>query len=272
MNVSRNIDAHICTLFYLAVMLCLSSLILTYCWVLFGMGIVLSIKQTRSREIPYGRYAGKSNSRRFIPAKLAWFLQELPSFLVPMLLVWRSGWRCGMGRMLLLSLFCAHYFQRTFVYSLLTKGRPSPLYIVMSALIFCSVNGFVQGHYLLHCAAYDDSWLTDVRLVTGVTLFLLGMAVNVHSDYILRNLRKPGEITYKIPKGGMFEYVSGANFFGEIIEWFGFAVATWSLPAFAFAFFTLCSIGPRAYNHHRFYHEKFADYPKSRKAVIPFIF
>ena len=27
----------------------------------------------------------------------------------------------------------------------------------------------------------------------------------------------------------MFEYVSGANFFGEIVEWTGFAIATWSL-------------------------------------------
>lgn len=54
-------------------------------------------------------------------------------------------------------------------------------------------------------------------------------------------------------KGGMFNYVSGANFFGEIIEWTGFAVASWSLPSAAFAIFTACFISPRAVNHHRFY-------------------
>ncbi|XP_071361312.1 3-oxo-5-alpha-steroid 4-dehydrogenase 2a [Trachinotus anak] len=97
------------------------------------------------------------------------------------------------------------------------------------------------------------------------------MAINMHSDHILRSLRKPGEITYKIPSGGMFEFVSGANFFGEIVEWCGYAVAAWSLPTFAFAFFTACSIGPRAYQHHRDYHQKFEDYPHSRKALIPFI-
>jgi 3-oxo-5-alpha-steroid 4-dehydrogenase len=53
-------------------------------------------------------------------------------------------------------------------------------------------------------------------------------------------------------KGGMFNYVSGANFFGEIVEWTGFAVACWSVPAAAFAMFTACFIGPRAVNHHRF--------------------
>jgi len=55
-----------------------------------------------------------------------------------------------------------------------------------------------------------------------------------------------------VDAGGLFTYVSGANYFGEIVEWFGFAIATWSLPAFAFAFFTLCCIGPRAYHHHRY--------------------
>lgn len=52
--------------------------------------------------------------------------------------------------------------------------------------------------------------------------------------------------------GGMFEYVSGANFFGEIVEWLGFAVANGSLPAYSFFFFTLCNIGPRAVHHHRY--------------------
>lgn len=51
--------------------------------------------------------------------------------------------------------------------------------------------------------------------------------------------------------GGMFTYVSGANFFGEILEWSGFAVLNWSLPALAFAVFTLFNIGPRALQHHR---------------------
>ena len=51
--------------------------------------------------------------------------------------------------------------------------------------------------------------------------------------------------------GGMFDYISGANFFGEMIEWWGFALACYSLPAVAFAMFTALNIGPRAYSHHR---------------------
>ena len=58
--------------------------------------------------------------------------------------------------------------------------------------------------------------------------FRAGMWINIQSDGILRNLRKPGETNYKIPKGGLFRYVSGANFLGEIAEWSGFAIAAGS--------------------------------------------
>lgn len=52
--------------------------------------------------------------------------------------------------------------------------------------------------------------------------------------------------------GGMFTYVSGANFFGEIVEWIGFALACWSLPSLSFALFTAFNIGPRAIQHHKY--------------------
>ncbi|XP_031654697.1 3-oxo-5-alpha-steroid 4-dehydrogenase 2b [Oncorhynchus kisutch] len=152
------------------------------------------------------------------------------------------------------------------------RGRPFPLRVMIEAGVFCSLNGFTQSHYLVHCAHYHPTWTSDTRFLIGSTLFLLGMAINVHSDYLLRNLRQPGEVVYKIPKGGLFRYVSGANYFGEIVEWFGYAMATWSLTTFSFAFCSMCFIGRRAVHHHRYYRETFHDYPRSRRALIPFIF
>uniref|UniRef100_A0A3B1JG99 3-oxo-5-alpha-steroid 4-dehydrogenase n=1 Tax=Astyanax mexicanus TaxID=7994 RepID=A0A3B1JG99_ASTMX len=251
-------------------MLCHDSTIHNLSWGFIIGGFLYLLHQVNNHT-PYGRYVDLQHPGVMVPAKAAWLIQELPSFLVPVLLMLTTESSTDLGRYILLWTFILHYFQRTFIYALLTKGRPCPLYIVVSAVVFCSVNGFLQGHYMLHCAWYEAAWYTDVRFILGLFLFFSGMAINIHSDHILRNLRKPGEITYKIPKGGMFELVSGANFFGEIMEWCGYAVAAWSLPAFAFAFFTVCSIGPRAYDHHRYYLEKFEDYPKSRKAVIPFI-
>ena len=60
------------------------------------------------------------------------------------------------------------------------------------------------------------SWL-------GLFLFLLGMGINVHSDSVLRGLRAPGETGYRIPHGGLFSHVSAPNYFGETLEWCGFA-------------------------------------------------
>lgn len=132
---------------------------------------------------------------------------------------------------------------------------------------------YMQGRYLTHFQRFEETTWLEPHFVLGVATFFVGMAINLHADTILLNLRKgdttPGQ--YHIPRGGMFHFVSGANFFGEIVEWTGFAIAAWSLPAAAFAVFAFCNIGPRGAQHHAWYKKKFEDYPVRRKAVIPFI-
>jgi 3-oxo-5-alpha-steroid 4-dehydrogenase 1 len=88
---------------------------------------------------------------------------------------------------------------------------------------------------------------------------------------VLRALRKPGETGYAIPYGGLYRWVSCPNYFGELLEWIGFAIAAWTLPALAFAVFTFANLFPRALSHHRWYREKFVDYPADRKAMLPLI-
>ncbi|XP_075059627.1 3-oxo-5-alpha-steroid 4-dehydrogenase 2 [Mixophyes fleayi] len=240
---------------------------------LFIVGLLFLLRQL-TEPAGYGKHVQRKAKQMsiLIPAKYGWFIQELPSFLVPlMVILYNQDWDT-MGCKMVFFMFCGHYFQRTFIYSSLTRGRPTPLHIVVLAVVFCSYNGFLQGHCMVYVAVYPQDWYMDIRFTSGAIIFCFGMGINIHSDYILRKLRKPSEVTYRIPQGGMFNYVSGANFLGEIVEWFGYAVATWSLPAFAFALFTLCFIGPRAYHHHRFYLQEFKDYPKERRALIPFIF
>ncbi|XP_075453183.1 3-oxo-5-alpha-steroid 4-dehydrogenase 2 isoform X2 [Ascaphus truei] len=204
-----------------------------------AMGLVFFVRQMTA-PATYGRHVSCNNKKAsiMVPAKYGWFIQELPSFLVPLLVILYSQHCNSPGCMMLFFMFCGHYFHRTFIYSTFTRGRPSPLPIVIMAVLFCTFNGFLQGHCMVYVAAYPQEWYMDSRFASG----------------------------------GLFDYVSGANFLGEIVEWFGYAVATWSMPAFAFAFFTLCSIGPRAYHHHRYYLQMFKDYPRGRKALIPFIF
>ena len=69
--------------------------------------------------------------------------------------------------------------------------------------------------------------------------------------------------------GGAFEYVSGAHYFGEIVEWTGFAMASNAKYSWAFSLYmyTASNLIPRAEAHHAQYLENFKDYPP---AVIPF--
>ena len=66
-------------------------------------------------------------------------------------------------------------------------------------------------------------------------------------------------------------YVSCPNYLGELMEWGGYALMVWSLPALSFFIWTLVNLIPRALDHHRWYKEKFEDYPSDRRALIPFL-
>lgn len=146
-----------------------------------------------------------------------------------------------------------------------------PVVITLMGLTFNLVNGFIIGYYLGNFKIYDREWLSSIPFITGTIIFFAGLTINWWSDGILIGLRKYGERGYKIPEGKLFHYVSCPNLMGEIIEWCGFAILTWSLPGLAFFIWTFCNLVPRAISHHKWYNEKFENYPKNRKAVIPYV-
>ena len=45
----------------------------------------------------------------------------------------------------------------------------------------------------------------------------------------------------------------------------------WATAGLAFAVYTAANLAPRAFSHHSWYKERFADYPPTRKALIPFV-
>ena len=94
------------------------------------------------------------------------------------------------------------------------------------------------------------------------------MFIKVSSDNKLISLRKDS-VGYKIPQGGFFKYVSCPNYFGEIIEWIGWAILTWSISGVVFLIWVIANLFPRAISHHKWYQNKFENYPKNRKAIIP---
>jgi len=223
--------------------------------------------------VPYGRHNRRGWGLQ-VRAYLGWLLMESPSFFVFAFFFLLEAGSVGKVEVIFLILWEVHYVQRSFVYPFLIRNRQTrmPLVIVLLAMTFTTWNSYLNSRYLFHFSGgYSSEWLTDLRFLLGVMLFVSGLAINWHSDRILRRLRQPGERTYQIPRGGFFRYVSCANYFGETIEWAGWALATWSLPGLGFAIWTVANLGPRARSHHLWYRRHFPDYPKNRKAFIPFL-
>jgi hypothetical protein len=170
------------------------------------------------------------------------------------------------------ALWAAHYINRSLIFPWRTHtaGKTIPLAIVGSAIAFNMVNAGLNGYALgWSGATYPVSWLTDPRFLIGLAVFIAGAAINLWADNKLIGLRADGSTGYTVPRGGLFDIVSCPNHMGEIIQWSGFALMVWNLPALSFAVWTAANLIPRAISHHKWYRKTFPDYPPERRAVIP---
>mmetsp|Transcript_14291 Transcript_14291/g.22060 ORF Transcript_14291/g.22060 Transcript_14291/m.22060 type:complete len:296 (-) Transcript_14291:39-926(-) len=259
---------------------------------------------------PFGRHVQDSKKYRWwfgpqLDAKLSWFLFESPN------LIWScycycylrdseimsSGSAAAMvsfdnnklqvsSNAVLLALFTLHYINRAVIYPLRMNANSHrvPLLVTASAMIVTILNGYIQSFYLVRVHKLPpltlppSSWI-HLQSWLGILTFFAGMIINMKADAVLRNLRRQrnsdgnNQKTYYIPQHPLFTYISCPNFFGEILEWFGFAIASqFSLPAMAFFIYTASNLVPRGIAHHEWYKQKFKDYPRERKwAVILFI-
>lgn len=220
---------------------------------------------------PYGKFLRKGWGPS-ISSKWAWMIMELPSPVL-MTFFFVSSEKKTLVPLLFLIIWLAHYLHRTFMYPFTQSGRdkPYPLLLVLMAFFFNCMNGFVNGYGIFHLLVFESSWLLTWQFVTGGLLFLAGFIINKSADEKLRLMRKDSPEEYVKPEGWLFEYVSCPHYFGEIIEWLGWALMTWSLPGFAFFVFTFANLVPRGVYSHNYYKKQFVDYPQKRKAVIPFI-
>ena len=222
---------------------------------------------------PYGRHARGGWGPR-IPSTLGWIVMEAPSPLV-FLYFFVVGGRRDAASIAFTVLWLAHYLHRSFVFPFLRRGSAAdmPLAVALMAFAFNAMNGYLNGRWLFTFGPERGAaWLADPRFLVGAAVFVAGYVINQQSDHILFHLRKPGETGYKIPRGGLYRFVTSPNYLGEILEWCGFALCTWSPAGAAFAIWTLANLVPRARTHHRWYRDKFADYPPERRAIIPLLY
>ncbi|MCF0201163.1 MAG: DUF1295 domain-containing protein [Bacteroidales bacterium] len=223
---------------------------------------------------------GKFYNKKWGPAvnnKLGWILMESPVF-IAMLVLWLCSDRRGdLVRLAFLFLFELHYFQRAFVFPFRMRGSSKmPLSIILMGVTFNTLNALMQGGWIFYLSPesyYPIDWLTKPIFIAGFLVFIIGMYINIMSDDTIRNLRKPGDSRHYLPKGGLFNYVTSANYFGEFVEWVGFAILTWSWSGAVFALWTFANLAPRAARIYEQYKMEFGDELNTKKVkrMIPFI-
>lgn len=223
---------------------------------------------------PYGRYAREGWGPK-IPARLGWIVMEAPASLVFAALYLLGPHAREAAPLAMFALWQLHYVHRAFVFPFRMRTRPGrtmPITIPLLAIAFNLPNAYLNARWISALGAYPTDWLRDARFVLGAAVFLAGFAINYHADAVLFALRAPGRPAgYQIPRGGLYRYISCPNYFGEIVEWCGWALLTWSLAGLSFALYTVANLAPRALTHHKWYHRQFPDYPPERKALIPFV-
>ena len=213
-----------------------------------------------------------------LPNKVAWVWMEAPVFFVMAWLWSKSGVGVVWPQFLFLLLFELHYLQRSFIFPLLMKGKSRmPVAIMVMGIVFNVLNGCMQAGGLFWFApeSYAEglSYLCRPNAWLGLLLFGLGLGINWHSDRVIRHLRKPGETRHYLPTKGFYRYVTSANYFGELVEWTGFAILTASPAAWVFVWWTAANLIPRAHAIHQHYREEFGEEAVGkRKRIIPYIY
>lgn len=246
---------------------------------LIGMSVTAVIVFVALQFVEAGY--GMMYTRKWGPTinnRVGWMLMEAPVFIAMAVLWWCSSRRWEIAPLVMFLLFELHYFQRSFIFPFLirTKGK-MPLSIILMGVVFNLLNAFMQGGWIFYISSpdrYPASWLCSWQFILGTVIFLAGMAINIHSDSVIRNLRKPGDTRHYIPRGGMFRYVSSANYFGEFVEWTGFAILTWSWAGAVFALWTFANLAPRAAKIHSRYVSEFGDEFTSLRTrrILPYIY
>ncbi|RPD57741.1 hypothetical protein L226DRAFT_615174 [Lentinus tigrinus ALCF2SS1-7] len=276
-------------------------------------------------DAPFGRFAILQKSILSVDGIRSWIFMELVSFgtfiytythspLSPEAVGTSPPLTLTHPPTFLAALFLTHYLNRALISPLRTPSRStSHLSVVLSAVVFNTLNGSLLGAYLSSppAQAFLAGAFQRPLFWFGVALWAAGFAGNIYHDEILLNIRRnakakgkdkaPGANAdaddnngkdkksrgehYAVPHGALYRFISYPNYFCEWAEWLGFALAAAPAPSFVsvaaftasvtppwiFFFNEIWAMLPRAYRGHKWYHNRFPDYPKERKAVIPFV-
>ena len=190
---------------------------------------------------PYGRHA-RAGWGPTIHRTAGWVIMESPAVIVFAACFLVSDRRRDPVAIAFLLLWLLHYVYRAFIYPFRLRGGQlrMPLSVVAMAFGFNVMNGYLQGRGLFTIGPGARCWMVQRSALHRGRAAVPRPATRSTSSRTSSSgaLRAPGESGYRIPFGGAFGLVSCPNYFGELVEWLGWAMLTWSPAGLVFFLWT----------------------------------
>lgn len=223
---------------------------------------------------PYGRYHTNSLGPT-LPYRWGFALKESPGFVFFIVIYGLGDSSTTISAMVMAGLWLLHYFNRSFIMPLVLmkpKGKRMSWAVCVVGFLTNAFIASISARWVSQYGNYSDHWIQEPHFILGVCIFCAGMFINVKYDLRLLEMRAKKNKGYSLPFGGLFDKVTSPNYLGEVIEWCGWAVLTWSSVGIAIALCAAAHLIPRAYSHRMWYRRKSTDFPSQRKAIIPKVF
>lgn len=200
-------------------------------WSMVVIGAV-TLVATLFITAPYGKFSKPTGWGVRLPARLTWMLMESPNIWIPFLLLlilpanvvqhstfqWHNVYDMkNHPNTVLLLMFLSHYIHRSLIFPMfLAQGNPMPISVMFMAFGFCSWNGFNQAVSLLFVNQQDPIiFWSQQRTFVGISLFFIGMLINMTADYSLiaqKKIAQKKNVQYIIPTGTVFNFISCPNY------------------------------------------------------------
>lgn len=171
-----------------------------------------------------------------------------------------------------------HYVKRileTFFVHRFSKGT-MPIRNLFKNCSYYWAFAFFISYYVNH-PLYTPASFGKLQMYFGLIGFILSEIGNFSIHIALRNLRPPGSRERKIPRPTsnpftcLFDFLSCPNYFYEVLSWVFFSIMTQCLAALLFTLAGFYQMAVWALQKHKNYKKDFPDYPRQRKAIVPFL-
>ena len=247
--------------------------------VAYVLAFIIVLVSTR-RKAYYGKF---STGGIALNPKLGWFCMEFPGFCTFIFCYFQGLYWREPIQLVFLGIWMFHYGYMSMVFPSWIRNPKGAkanfgVPVLCGGITITVLNGYLNATFITNYAEHlTTQWWSDPRLYLGLGIYGVGITINIHADYIQTRLRtkeevERGEKVYRIPHGGLYEYVTNPSYFGQSLAWLGFTIASWSLTGLFIFLLTIGNLVFRAKDIHQWYLNKFPEYPKHRKIMIPFLY